>query len=150
MSADAISAAAGSEEAAAAGGAAATAVVRQAADLPPVTHDIMLRAVRRERVERAPVWAMRQAGRYLPEFLQLRRFDFLERVHVPELAAEITLQPLRRYRDLLDGVVIFSDILIVPPVMGFPVVFNPGPQFIKSLTTPEDLAGARWRADIDI
>lgn len=94
------------------------------------------------------MWAMRQAGRYLPEFLALRNYGFLERVHTPELAAEITLQPLRRYVDRLDAVVIFSDILIVPPAMGLPVYFRPGPQFGRLLESPADLDGLNWKPDV--
>jgi hypothetical protein len=94
------------------------------------------------------MWAMRQAGRYLPEFLALRNYNFLERVHTPELAAEITLQPLRRYRKQLDAVVIFSDILIVPPAMGIPVAFRPGPQFARLLETPADLDSLNFKPDI--
>lgn len=108
----------------------------------------MLRAGRGERVPRPPMWAMRQAGRYLPEFLALRNYGFLERVHTPELAAEITLQPLRRYADRLDAVVIFSDILIVPPAMGLPVYFRPGPQFGRLLESPADLDGLNWKPDV--
>lgn len=108
----------------------------------------MLRAGRGERVPRPPMWAMRQAGRYLPEFLALRNYGFLERVHTPELAAEITLQPLRRYADRLDAVVIFSDILIVPPAMGLPVYFRPGPQFGRLLESPADLDSLNWKPDV--
>lgn len=118
------------------------------APAPPVTHDIMVRAGRGQAVPRSPMWAMRQAGRYLPEFLALRSYNFLERVHTPELAAEITLQPLRRYRKQLDAVVIFSDILIVPPAMGIPVAFRPGPQFGRLLETPADLDSLNFKPDI--
>eukprot|EP00158_Paraphelidium_tribonemae_P010077 Partr_v1_DN31647_c0_g1_i1_m77976 putative Uroporphyrinogen decarboxylase len=99
------------------------AVVHQRADLPPVTHDILLRAARGELTPRVPVWAMRQAGRYLPEFLETRKTaDFFTMCQTPALSADVTLQPLRRYIDLLDAVVIFSDILIVPQAMGMEVI----------------------------
>jgi uroporphyrinogen-III decarboxylase len=122
--------------------------------LPPVCHDIFLRAGRQEKkdeksAERSPMWAMRQAGRYLPEFMALRSFSFLERCHTPELAAEVTLQPLRRYMKQLDAVVIFSDILIVPPAMGLPVVFTPGPKFTRLLNGPEDLDTLNFNPDIE-
>lgn len=120
--------------------------------LPPVTHDAMLCVARgdvtKNILKRPPTWVMRQAGRYLPEFLALRSYNFLERVHTPELATEITLQPLRRYIDRLDAVVIFSDILIVPPAMGLPVSFKPGPQFTRLLESPKDLDTLNWNPSI--
>ena len=108
---------------------------------PPVTHDLMLRALRGESVERTPVWAMRQAGRYLPEFRALRaQAEFFEVCNEPSLCAEATLQPLRRYPGSLDAVVVFSDILIVPQALGMEVRMEPGPVFPSPLTGPEDLA----------
>ena len=94
---------------------------------------LLVRAARGERTERPPVWLMRQAGRHLPEYRALReRYDFREAVETPEVAAEITLQPWERYRP--DGLVVFSDILVVLEPLGFdyhlesgvgPVVENP-------------------------
>ena len=72
-------------------------------------NSLIMRALRNEETERPPVWLMRQAGRYLPEYMELRgKYGFLERCYTPEIATEITLQPLRRLE--LDAGIIFSDI----------------------------------------
>lgn len=83
-------------------------------------NDILLRVLRGEIVERPPVWMMRQAGRYLPEYMALReKYGFFERCQTPELACEITLQPV----DIIgtDAAILFSDILVVPQAMGLQV-----------------------------
>ncbi len=83
----------------------------------PLQNDLLLRAARLEPIERAPVWFMRQAGRYLPEYRAVRaKHSFLEMVRSPELVAEVTIQPV----DLVDvdAAIIFSDILVVPEAMG--------------------------------
>src|SRR5688572_874863 len=88
-------------------------------------NDLLLRALRKEKVERPPVWMMRQAGRYLPEYLKLKaKYDFFSRVQTPELAAEITLQPI----DIVgvDAAIIFSDILVIPQAMGVEVLMEEG------------------------
>ena len=102
-------------------------------------NDLLLRACRREPVERPPVWMMRQAGRYLPAYRAVRdRADFLTMVRTPELAVEVTLQPV----DLLgvDAAIIFSDILVVPQAMGMglSVEDGVGPRFHHPLRTPAD------------
>ena len=98
-----------------------------------------LHACRRQTVDRPPLWIMRQAGRYLPEYLALReKHDFLEVCHTPELAAEATLQPLRRFG--FDAGIIFSDILIVPEAMGMTLEFpQGGPLLSPGLKSSQDL-----------
>ena len=86
----------------------------------------LLQALRRQPLDRPPIWFMRQAGRYLPEYMELRqRHTFQEAVHTPGVAAEITLQPVRRFD--LDAAIIFSDIMTPLEAMGIEVEFNPGP-----------------------
>ena len=85
-----------------------------------------LRALRREPVDMTPIWIMRQAGRYLPEYraTRARAGSFLALAQTPELACEVTLQPLARFP--LDAAILFSDILIVPHAMGQDLTFGPG------------------------
>lgn len=92
---------------------------------PALINDRLLRAARGEPVDKVPVWIMRQAGRYLPEFRETRlKHDFFEICQTPELACEVTLQPLRRFD--LDASIIFSDILVIPQAMGMTVEMRPG------------------------
>ena len=89
---------------------------------------LFLRAARGEDTARAPIWVMRQAGRYLPEYRALKeRHGFWEMVRTPELAVEVTLQPVARYG--LDAAILFSDIMTPLPPMGVAIEFAPGPVF---------------------
>ncbi|MGB5512174.1 MAG: uroporphyrinogen decarboxylase [Woeseiaceae bacterium] len=96
-------------------------------------NDLFLRALRREPVPRTPVWIMRQAGRYLPEYREVRAIagDFMSLCRNAELACEVTLQPLRRYQ--LDAAILFSDILTVPDALGLGLSFaaGEGPRFAR-------------------
>ncbi|KAH9252568.1 uroporphyrinogen decarboxylase [Batrachochytrium salamandrivorans] len=116
---------------------------RTDSDFPPLKNDLILRVVRGETVERVPVWIMRQAGRYLPEFRKAReRNDFFTICRNPELACEVTLQPIDRYDGLLDASIIFCDILVIPQALGLEVQMLPkqGPHFPEPLVDPTHLA----------
>ena len=95
----------------------------------------LLRALRREELDRPPIWMMRQAGRYLPEYRELRqRYSFEEAMLTPGVAAEITLQPLRRFP--LDSAIVFADIMTPLVAMGVRIEFAPGPRLMP-LTVDE-------------
>lgn len=106
-------------------------------------NDLLLKALRGEQVKRPPVWMMRQAGRYLPQYMEIKKqYDFFTRVQTPELAAAITLQPV----DIIgtDAAIIFSDILVVPQAMGLEVQMNEGkgpflPSTIQDLSDVQQL-----------
>jgi uroporphyrinogen decarboxylase len=110
--------------------------------IAPVKNDTFLRALLREPTPHTPVWIMRQAGRYLPEYNETRRKagSFLVLAKTPELACEVTLQPLRRFA--LDAAIIFSDILTVPDAMGLGLHFveGEGPRFERPLRSEEAIA----------
>src|SRR3954462_8195721 len=104
-------------------------------------NDLLIRAAKGEKTERTPVWLMRQAGRILPEYREVRKRSggFINMVRTPELAAEVTLQPV----DILDvdAAIIFSDILVIPEAMGLPyrMVEEKGPWFDKVVETEKDI-----------
>ena len=102
---------------------------------PPLQNDTFLRALRRQPVDYTPIWLMRQAGRYLPEYRATRKVagSFLGLAKNPDFATEVTLQPIDRYR--LDAAILFSDILTVPDAMGLGLFFTEGegPKFERPL-----------------
>ncbi|MBS1935702.1 MAG: uroporphyrinogen decarboxylase [Bacteroidetes bacterium] len=103
-------------------------------------NDLLLRTLKGETTERTPVWMMRQAGRYLPEYIKLReKYSFFERVQNPQLACEITIQPI----DIIgvDAAILFSDILVVPQAMGLEVqlIESKGPFLPEPIKTQNDL-----------
>lgn len=103
-------------------------------------NDLLLKALRGETVERPPVWMMRQAGRYLPDYIKLRdKYDFFTRVQTPELATAITLQPVDQVG--VDAAIIFSDILVIPQAMGLEVLMEEGkgPSLPKTIKTQKDI-----------
>ncbi len=100
---------------------------------------LFIRACRRQPLERTPIWVMRQAGRYLPEYRELRaKHDFLTVCRTPELAAEVTVQPIRRYG--FDAAILFSDILLICQALGMDVEFNPGPVFKSRIESLADVS----------
>jgi len=105
-------------------------------------NDLYLRAARSQPVERTPIWIMRQAGRYLPEYRAVReKVDFVTLCKTPELAAEVTLQPIDRFG--FDAAILFSDILVLAESMGFKVEFDPGPIIDTPVRTPADVERIR-------
>lgn len=108
-------------------------------------NDVFLRTLMRQPVSRTPVWIMRQAGRYLPEYRATRAEagDFMSLCRNPELACEVTMQPLRRYK--LDAAILFSDILTVPDAMGLGLYFEPGegPKFHNPVQTADAIRSLR-------
>jgi uroporphyrinogen decarboxylase len=108
--------------------------------LAKLQNNLLLQALNGEIPERTPVWMMRQAGRYLPDYVKLRKqYSFFERCQTPELAAEITIQPVDQIG--VDAAIIFSDILVVPQAMGMEVqlVESKGPLLPEPIRTPNDL-----------
>lgn len=116
---------------------------------PPMKNDLILRAARGESVERIPIWIMRQAGRYLPEFRDIRtKHSFFDLCRNPALACDVTLMPINRFD--LDAAIIFSDILVVPQALGMTVEMVPGkgPSFPEPLLVPSDIQ--KLNKDVDV
>ena len=107
----------------------------------PLKNDTYLRALLRQPTDRTPIWVMRQAGRYLPEYRKIRGVagSFMNLCTNPELACEVTLQPLRRFP--LDAAILFSDILTIPDAMGLGLSFaeGEGPRFEKVVRSAADV-----------
>jgi len=107
----------------------------------PLKNDLYIKALLRQPTDRTPIWVMRQAGRYLPEYRQLRAQagSFMNLCTNPELACEVTLQPLRRFP--LDAAILFSDILTIPDAMGLGLYFaeGEGPKFEKIIQSAADV-----------
>src|ERR1700716_3739918 len=110
--------------------------------MPALQNDTLIRALFRQPTAYTPVWLMRQAGRYLPEYNETRRRagSFLALCKTPSLAAEVTLQPLQRFP--LDAAILFSDILTVPDAMGLGLSFaqGEGPRFASPVRDEEAVA----------
>jgi uroporphyrinogen decarboxylase len=110
-------------------------------EMAPV-NNLILRAARGEATEQIPVWMMRQAGRYLPEFHTVRsQHDFVTVCKTPAFAAELTVQPFRRFAPKLDACIVFSDILTIPAAMGqnLEMIKGDGPKLSPRLISPDDL-----------
>jgi len=109
--------------------------------LAKLKNDRFLRALAGQPVDMTPVWMMRQAGRYLPEYREVRARagDFMSLCRSPELACEVTMQPLRRYA--MDAAILFSDILTIPDAMGLGLYFEQGegPRFRKTIASEKDV-----------
>ncbi|MBN8855905.1 MAG: uroporphyrinogen decarboxylase [Sphingobacteriales bacterium 50-39] len=104
-------------------------------------NDLLLRTLKGQKTERTPVWMMRQAGRYLPDYMKLKeKYSFFERCQTPELATEITIQPVEQVG--VDAAIIFSDILVVPQAMGLEVemIEGKGPLLPQPIKDQKDLA----------
>ncbi|RKF60255.1 Uroporphyrinogen decarboxylase [Erysiphe neolycopersici] len=110
-------------------------------EFEPLKNDLILRTAWGQSVERPPIWVMRQAGRYLPEYHEVKgQHDFFECCRSPEIASTLTLQPINRFDGLIDAAIIFSDILVIPQAMGMTVemLISKGPHFPTPLKSPDD------------
>ncbi len=101
---------------------------------------LYINAIRKKKIERTPIWIMRQAGRYLPEYQAVRdKYDFITVCKTPELATEVTLQPIRRFG--FDAAILFSDILVIPEALGQKLEFmeNHGPKLSPQILNEKDV-----------
>lgn len=121
-------------------------------EFPKLKNDLILRAARGEQVERPPVWIMRQAGRYLPEYKEYKGdSDFFELCQNAEKASTLTIQPIVHYPDLIDAAIIFSDILVIPQALGMQVEMKEGvgPSFPQPLRDPKiDISRLNFHPDV--
>ncbi|PBP24661.1 uroporphyrinogen decarboxylase [Diplocarpon rosae] len=110
-------------------------------EFEPLKNDLILRTAWGQKVERPPMWVMRQAGRYLPEYHEAKGTnDFFACCRSPEIASTLTLQPIDRFAGLVDAAIIFSDILVIPQALGMTVEMleKKGPHFPEPLKSPDD------------
>ncbi len=118
-----------------------------------IKNDLFLQALAGSTLVRPPVWIMRQAGRYLPEYMKIReQYDFFTRCRTPELASEISVQPIRRFH--MDAAILFSDILVVPQAMNIAVEMKPGvgpvvPDPIRSLKDLQNVVVPDVQKELD-
>jgi len=114
-----------------------------------IKNDLLLRTIRGEAVERPPIWLMRQAGRILPQYRAVRSklSGFVELVKNPQLAAEVTIQPIDELD--VDAAIIFSDILVIPEAMGlhYELIEKKGPFFPKTIEVPDDILSMKSGVD---
>lgn len=113
-------------------------------------HDLLIRTLRGEKVERTPVWLMRQAGRYMADFRKYsEKYPFRMRSETPEIAVELSLQPFRSFG--VDAVIMFSDILTPLPAMGvdFTIVEKKGPKILNPIRSTEDIKNIKPLYDVD-
>jgi uroporphyrinogen decarboxylase len=104
-------------------------------------NDRYIKAIYKKKIDRTPIWIMRQAGRYLPEYQNVRnKYDFITVCKTPELATEVTLQPIRRFA--FDAAILFSDILVIPEAMGQKLEFmeNHGPKLSPQILNSKDVS----------
>jgi uroporphyrinogen decarboxylase len=114
-------------------------------------NNLILRVAKGEVTDSVPVWMMRQAGRYLPEFHTVRsKHEFLEVCKTPSLAAELTVQPFRRFAPQLDACIVFSDILTIPAAMGqnLTMIKGDGPKLTPRLSSPDQLSDLTLRPNV--